>query len=61
MAFRDKDRDFVRVLLRENLIKPKKLFLRLTQLAKHSRVTPKLLEATEGWIRGVLKDIGPRE
>ena len=61
VAFRDRDRDFVRILLLENLIKPKKLRLRLTQLPKHSRVTPQLLEVIEEWIRGVLKDIGPRE
>lgn len=61
VAFRDKDRDFVRILLSENLIRPEHLFLRLTQLPKHSRVTPKLLEVIEEWIRGVLKDIGPRE
>ena len=60
VAFRDKDRDFVRILLRENLIKPRKLLLRLSQLPKHSRVTPKLVELIEEWIRGVLKDIGLR-
>lgn len=60
VAFRDKDRDFVRILLRENLIKPRKLLLRLTQLPKNSRVTPKLLEVIDQWIRGVVKDIGVR-
>jgi hypothetical protein len=60
VAFRDKDRDFVRILLRESLIKPRKLLLRLSQLPKHSRVTPKLMEVIEEWIRGVLKDIGRR-
>jgi hypothetical protein len=60
VAFRDKDRDFVRILLRENLIEPRKLLLRLSQLPKHSRVTPRLLEVIEEWIRGVLKDIGLR-
>lgn len=60
VAFRDKDKDFVRILLRENLIQPKKLFVRLRQLPKHSRVTPKLLELVEEWIRGVLTDLGRR-
>ena len=60
IAFRDKDRDFVRILLRENLIRPRTLLLRLSQLPKHSRVTPKLLEIIEEWIRGVLRDIGLR-
>ena len=60
VAFRDKDRDFVRILLLDNLIKPRKLLLRLSQLPKHSRVTPELMELIEEWIRGVLKDIGLR-
>jgi hypothetical protein len=58
VAFRDKDRDFVRILFLEDLIKPRKLLLRLRQLPKHPRVTPKLVELIEGWISGVLKDIG---
>lgn len=61
VAFRDKDRDFVRILLRERLINPNKLLLRLTQLPKNSRVTPKLLQVIDDWIRGVLKDIGLRQ
>jgi hypothetical protein len=61
VAFRDKDREFVRVLLLEKLIIPGRLLLRITQLPEHSRVTPKLLEVIEEWIRGVLKDIGPHE
>jgi hypothetical protein len=61
VAFRDKDRDFVRILLREHLINPRKLLLRLTQLPKNSRVTQKLLEVIDDWIRGVLKDIGLRQ
>lgn len=60
VAFRDKDRDFVRILLRENLIKPRRLLLRLSQLPRHARVSSKLLEVIEEWIRGVLKDIGLR-
>jgi hypothetical protein len=58
VAFRDKDKDFVRTLLVENLIAPKKLLLRLRQLPKHPTLTPKLLELIEEWISGVLKDIG---
>jgi hypothetical protein len=61
VAFRDKDRDFVRILLREKLIQPRTLLLRLSRLPKHSRVTPKLLEVIEEWIRGTLKDIGLRQ
>lgn len=60
VAFRRRDKDFVRILLLESLIKPRKLLLRLSQLPKHSRVTPKLVEAIEEWIGGTLKDIGLR-
>jgi hypothetical protein len=60
VAFRDKDRDFVRVLILENLIKPRKLLLRLRQLPDHPRVTGQLLELIEAWIKGVLKDTDRR-
>lgn len=61
VAFRDKDREFVRILLRERLINPSELLLRLTRLPQNSRVTPKLLEVIDDWIRGALKDIGLRQ
>ncbi|HEY5619046.1 MAG TPA: DUF6036 family nucleotidyltransferase [Vicinamibacterales bacterium] len=60
VAFRDKDKSFVRVLILEKLIKPSELLLRLGQLPKHERVTAELLELIEAWIKGVLKDIGRR-
>lgn len=60
VAFRDKDRDFVRILILENLIKPRKLLLRLGQLPKHPRVTPELLDLITAWITGVLQDAGLR-
>ena len=56
VAFRDKDREFVRVLILEKLIKPRKLLLSLRQLPDHPRVTGQLLELIEAWIKGVLKD-----
>ncbi len=58
VAFRDKDRDFVRVLLSENLIEPHELVRRLGALPMHSQVTPQLQEAIAQWIRGVVKDMG---
>lgn len=58
VAFRDKDRDFVRVLLRDHLIQPKKLRLRLSQLPEHPQLTPQLRKAIDQWIRGVLEDVG---
>jgi hypothetical protein len=60
VAFRDKDRDFVRVLILEKLIDPRQLLLRLRRLPRHPRVTPQLLELIRGWIAGVLKDAGRR-
>lgn len=61
VAFRDKDRDFVRTLLREHLIEPKTLRQRLATLPAHPRVTRELRQAIETWIRGVLTDIGRRD
>lgn len=58
VAFRDKDKDFVRTRLVENLIDPRKLYRRLDQLLSNPRVKPKLLSVIKAWIGGVLKDIG---
>ena len=60
VAFRDKDRDFVRVLILENLIGSRKLLLRLRQLPDHPQVTDQLLQSIEAWIKGVLMDINRR-
>ncbi len=57
VAFRQKDREFVRVLILETLVSPRTLLRRFRALPKHPRVTPRLLETIEAWIRGVLKDI----
>ncbi len=56
----DKDREFVRVLILERLIDPRKLLRRLGELPERPQVTPRLLDTIEAWIRGALKDIGPR-
>ncbi|HKD79548.1 MAG TPA: DUF6036 family nucleotidyltransferase [Candidatus Angelobacter sp.] len=58
VAFRDKDKDFVRTLLLEELISPRKLFRRLNQVANDSRVTPELLSVIKAWLGGLIKDIG---
>jgi hypothetical protein len=57
VAFREKDREFVRVLLRENLIQRDTLVERLRQLPQIPRLTPQLLEAIERWLSGVQDDI----
>lgn len=58
VAFRDKDRDFVRVLILEQLVSPRKLLLRLRQLPTHPSVTRELIQKVEAWIRGVVRDAG---
>lgn len=58
VAFRDKDKQFVRTLLVEKLIDSQKLILRLDQLSNHPRVPGELLAAIKGWVSGALKDIG---
>jgi hypothetical protein len=60
VAFREKDRDFVRVLIVENLIKPATLQRRLRALPDRPQVTQHLRNAIGGWIDGVLSDIAPR-
>lgn len=60
VAFRDKDRDFVRTLIVEKLIDSSKLYRRLDQLSKNPRVTPELLAVIKAWVSGVLKDIAKR-
>lgn len=44
VAFRDKDRAFVRTLLVERLVNPRTLMNRLERLPAHPQVTAKLLE-----------------
>ncbi len=56
VAFREKDRSFVRVLLLERLIDPGTLLRRLHQLPPHERVTEALRQSIEAWIRGTLTD-----
>jgi hypothetical protein len=60
VAFRDKDRDFVRILLLERLVQSKTLFARSGPLPRHPRVTPELLERLAAWIKGATRDIGSR-
>lgn len=43
VAFRDKDRDFVRVLLAQKMIKPRTLISRLRRLPKGERLKERLV------------------
>ncbi len=56
VAFRDKDKDFVRVLILDKLIEPVTLLARLRRLPDHPQVTDQLLDLIKAWIKGVLRD-----
>lgn len=60
VAFREKDREFVRVLIVENLIRPATLRRRLGALPNRPQVTERLQKAIAGWIDGVTTDIASR-
>jgi uncharacterized nucleotidyltransferase DUF6036 len=51
-AFRDKDRDFVRVLLIEKMVKPRKLVQRIEQLPIEQAVISQLV----GWVHGTVQE-----
>ncbi|HEX8671608.1 MAG TPA: hypothetical protein VF710_06955, partial [Longimicrobium sp.] len=52
-AFRDKDRDFVRTLLAEGLVKIPKLILRVRQLERTDAPTERILK----WIEVTQRDL----
>lgn len=57
VAFRDKDRNFVRVLLMERLISARTLKLRIRRLPSRTQVTPALTITILQWLDGVVKEI----
>ena len=58
VAWREKDRDFVRVLLAEELVSARKLMLRIGQLPNHPRAPEQHREVMRAWVRGIVKDLG---
>ena len=56
VAFREKDRDFVRVLLAEQLIKPRKLVLRIRQLPRDEAFQERLVQ----WLTRTVREIDGR-
>jgi hypothetical protein len=60
-AFRTKDREFVRVLIAEELVEPRKLLLRISQLPKSDRFPDKLRASVNEWVRGIVRDLGRGE
>ena len=57
-ASRVKDREFVRVLLAEELVEPRKLLLRISQLPKSNRFPAKLRAEVIAWVKGIVRDLG---
>lgn len=57
-AFREKDRDFVRVLIAEELVAPRKLLLRIKQLPKSERLPDELRTMIHAWVTGIVRDLG---
>ncbi|MDQ3673739.1 MAG: hypothetical protein M3365_05130 [Gemmatimonadota bacterium] len=53
VAFRDKDRDFVRVLLAERLVNPRRLLQRLGQLPRDEPFRERLVQ----WLKRTLKEL----
>jgi hypothetical protein len=58
VAFRDKDRDFVLVLIAEELVKPRRLLLRVSQLPRGDRLSEEHRDRIAAWVRGIVRDLG---
>jgi hypothetical protein len=57
VAFRLKDKDFVRLLIAEELVKPRTLLLRISQLPAR-RVPKEQREGMVQWVTGIVRDLG---
>jgi hypothetical protein len=58
VAWRDKDRDFVRTLLAEELVNPRRLSLRIGQLPQDERVPEEHRARMRRWVQGIVRDLG---
>lgn len=58
VAFRPKDLDFVRVLLAEDLVSPRKVLLRIGQLTDNERAPESRRDLMRAWTKGIVKDLG---
>lgn len=58
VAFRPKDRDFVRVLIAVGIVKPRKLLLRIGQIKAGPRLPSDQRRSMEDWVRGIVRDLG---
>lgn len=57
VAFREKDTDFVRILIAEELVNLRKLLLRIDQLPAGERLPHELRNRIRQWIKGIARDI----
>jgi hypothetical protein len=58
VAWRDKDRGFVRTLLAEGLVTPRKLLLRIGQLPQHELAPEQHRARMRQWVHGIIRDLG---
>lgn len=58
VAFREKDREFVRTLIAEELVVPRKLLLRIKQLPTSDRLPDELRATMVAWVKGIVRDLG---
>ena len=58
VAFRPKDLDFVRGLLAEELVSPRKLLLRIDQLTDAERAPASHRTRMRAWVKAIVSDLG---
>lgn len=58
VAFREKDRNFVRTLIAEELVAPRKLLLRIKQLPPSGRLPDDQRATMVAWVKGIVRDLG---
>lgn len=58
VAFREKDREFARTLIAEELVAARKLLLRIKQLPASDRLRDELRMTIIAWVKGIVRDLG---
>lgn len=58
VAFREKDREFVRTLIAEELVTPRKVLLRIKQLPARDRLPDERRATIVAWVKGIVLDLG---
>lgn len=57
VAYREKDRTFVRVMIVERLVDPKKLLQRIDELPHSDRLPAELRQTIMTWVKGIMRDM----